>query len=360
MVFFCDVSVYESTSQAHLRVNTAPFNIASSEAGRVVKANLKIGTVVKQDSIIIELDSTAERLALEQAKAEQRALESQIIAFRTQITSAEEAMSSAAAAADADFAVAQAIAGEVKPLASASTERAEQMKRTSPGAVPQLDLLDANAQATSQNLKSGRLVLEASRTKLFHNLDLGDRKVVINNLTRLLAELDGRTSQLAVIIKSRELDLERRNIRSPIEGILANSAQLEPGSFLNKGDPITLVIPKSQPATVEADFPIKSLGQLQVGQLARVRLQSFPWTQYGELLARVSVIDQHSRAGLLRVELQITAGLPSQIPLQHGLTGLVEVTVDRVSPATLATRAIAGIIARGSAPSENINPPRLD
>ena len=44
------------------------------------------------------------------------------------------------------------------------------------------------------------------------------------------------------------------------------------------------------------------------------------------------------RDGLLRVELKLLPDLRSPIPRQHGLAGTAEITVDRVSPATLVLR----------------------
>ena len=165
-------------------------------------------------------------------------------------------------------------------------------------------------------------------------------------------QLQRRQAQLTGAIKSYQFEISKRELRSPVAGILANSSPLETGSYISLGESITLVIPLATPAVIEADFPIRSLGQLRQGQEARMRLESFPWTQFGELSSRVHLIDHHSRDGWVRVELKLDNQNLSGIPLQHGLTGLVEVTVGRLSPAALVARSLAGVVARHSIPVE--------
>jgi membrane fusion protein (multidrug efflux system) len=43
-----------------------------------------------------------------------------------------------------------------------------------------------------------------------------------------------------------------------------------------------------------------------------------------------------ARDGVIRVELRLGQEMQTAIPLQHGLPGMVEIEVERVSPATLA------------------------
>jgi membrane fusion protein (multidrug efflux system) len=88
-----------------------------------------------------------------------------------------------------------------------------------------------------------------------------------------------------------------------------------------------------------ADFPPVALGRIQPRQPARLRLDGFPWTQYGTISATVIRVVSQDDNEWLQVELAIRPNLASAIPLQRGLAGTVEVEVERVSPATLILRA---------------------
>ena len=106
------------------------------------------------------------------------------------------------------------------------------------------------------------------------------------------------------------------------------------------GEPHPIAEP--QLSVVALFHPSVALGRLRAGQLARVRFDGFPPTRYGSTPARVSHIAAELRDGRILVELTFDPGVLSRIPYQHGLTALVEIEIERVSPATLVLRS-AGV-----------------
>ena len=72
-------------------------------------------------------------------------------------------------------------------------------------------------------------------------------------------------------------------------------------------------------------------------QPARMRLQGFPWAQYGTISATVSSVGSEVRDGRVRVELLVNES-GSRIPIQHGLPGSLEVRVEYATPASLTLR----------------------
>jgi membrane fusion protein (multidrug efflux system) len=69
-----------------------------------------------------------------------------------------------------------------------------------------------------------------------------------------------------------------------------------------------------------------------------MRLDGYPWTQYGSIEAAVSHVAGEVRDGTVRVELAVSPSVAVSAPLQHGLPGSLEVEVERVSPAALVMR----------------------
>jgi membrane fusion protein (multidrug efflux system) len=101
-----------------------------------------------------------------------------------------------------------------------------------------------------------------------------------------------------------------------------------------------------------AHFPAASVERIHPGRPARIRLEGFPWTQYGALAANVADVGNEPSEGLIRVELTLAPGHASPIPLGHGLPGSAEVEVERVSPAVLVLRAAGQLLAiRGASAS---------
>src|SRR5204862_4061883 len=84
--------------------------------------------------------------------------------------------------------------------------------------------------------------------------------------------------------------------------------------------------------------PQAALGRIAPGQQAKMRLDGFPWTEYGAVPAVVTRVASEVRDGMVRVELAIDGSQPTRIPLQHGLPGSIEVTVERIAPAALVLR----------------------
>ena len=102
------------------------------------------------------------------------------------------------------------------------------------------------------------------------------------------------------------------------------------------------VVPDGMLKVVALFHPSEALGRVRPGQRARVRFDGFPWTQYGSTPARVSNVATKLRYGRVRVELSFDPGVLTEIPripYQDGLTAVVDIEIERVSPATLVLRS---------------------
>jgi hypothetical protein len=95
-----------------------------------------------------------------------------------------------------------------------------------------------------------------------------------------------------------------------------------------------------------AQFPVPAMGRLRAGQRAVMRMEGFPWMQYGTLTAHVRRVASEVRDGTVRVELELEEERPAGIPMSHGLPGSVEVEVERATPAELVLRNAGQILAR--------------
>lgn len=98
--------------------------------------------------------------------------------------------------------------------------------------------------------------------------------------------------------------------------------------------------------TVVAQFSPSVQGRIQPGQIARLRLDSYPWLQYGSVPAVVTTVPRTPRDGWLEVRLTIQEEPAPPISLDYGMTGVVEVAVEQVSPAELLLRAAGRGISR--------------
>jgi membrane fusion protein (multidrug efflux system) len=111
------------------------------------------------------------------------------------------------------------------------------------------------------------------------------------------------------------------------------------GQVLPEGGHIATIVASGDLRVVASFAPGAAFGRVRPGQRAQVRLDAFPWTEYGALQATVTEVatEQHdgqARAGGIDRELHAR-----RIPLQHGQPGSVDIRVDEATPASLVLRA---------------------
>jgi membrane fusion protein (multidrug efflux system) len=109
---------------------------------------------------------------------------------------------------------------------------------------------------------------------------------------------------------------------------------------MREGDKLAAVVPTGDLRIVASFQPADALGRIQPGQPARLRLDGFPWTEYGSIIATVTHVGSEVRDQRIRVELAVNPHSANRIPMQHGLPGTVQVEVERISPASLLLRVV--------------------
>ena len=213
------------------------------------------------------------------------------------------------------------------------------------------------AAAERRRLAAAQLALDAEFRKVADEAK-ARRHTGTADIERLNYELtslagDYTTTQAVISRLSREL--EQRVILAAVSGRLADVLPFHVGSYVSEGQRLAAIVPDGALGIV-ADFaPASTMGRVKVGQAAVLRLDGFPWAQFGVLAARVTKVDGEVRDNLVRVELSVEARTDGGLRLQHGLPGTVEVSVERVTPAVLTLRAAGVMLAdRASPPQPSI------
>ena len=155
-----------------------------------------------------------------------------------------------------------------------------------------------------------------------------------------MVQLDGEIATRLETVRRFQYDISQRRIVAPVAGHVAEVANLRAGSVVKEGDKLGAVVPEGQLRAVAQFPPPAALGRILIGQSAQLRLDGFPWTQYGSVSARVASVAHEPRDGLIRVEFAVDPRSAPRIPFQLGLPGTIEVAVERASPATFVLRTI--------------------
>jgi multidrug resistance efflux pump len=339
-LFFARVALYEVTDTARLEVDSAVHPVDSPVSGRVVATHLGMGADVQAGDVLVEFDSKTERLQLNEEQAQLSTLTAQLDVMLREIAAESQSLGQTQQATP--FALAQARARHQEAEATAR-QAVEEVKRLTTlhaqGLVSELMLLRGKADVDKGRAAADALQLEVSRLEKDQGSKETDRKAHIENLRRQVASLEGDAGTRRATVERLQHEIDRRLVRAPASGRLGEISELRVGGVVREGEKLGAVLPAGTIRAVAEFLPSSALGRIRSGQRARLRLEGFPWTEYGGVSATVSNVAGEPRSGRVRVELEINSDPASAIPLQHGLPGTVEVEVERVSPAVLLLRA---------------------
>jgi multidrug resistance efflux pump len=340
------VPLYETSTIARLEATDAAHPVDARMLGRVVSVNLTVGRAVRRGDILVELEADAERLALSEAGRRVEALGPQIAAVRQEIVAEEQAVDADRRASFMARDEQRAAVREAEASLGIANEEARQLARLrADGVISEIEHARARAEAERRKAMAESATAAIARIETDQATRESDRRVRIQRLRGTLTVLEGDLATAGAAAKRFEYEVERRVLRAPTDGRIAEAADLRVGAVVEEGDRLAAIVPES-PLRVVAQFaPASAIGRVRVGQPARVRLIGFPWAEYGSLQARVTAVADELRDGLVRVELGV-GSLPATVPLSHALPGSVEIEVERVRPAWLVFRSLGGLLTR--------------
>jgi len=140
-----------------------------------------------------------------------------------------------------------------------------------------------------------------------------------NDVGRELREIDSKLGELSERKIAAEDQLRRVDIRAPQSGRVLQLSVHTVGGVIGAGDAILLIVPDRDELSIDVRVAPADIDQLQVGQLARLRLLAINQATTPELLGMVSRISADSqsdqRTGLSFYLVRIAIDEESQMSL---------------------------------------------
>ena len=344
------VVVYALGERARVEVRYAAHPIDTSAAGRIVALNLSLGRHVAAGEILLELDDENLRFDLAETKARRASIPAQLEAIDQQIAAKQAALINRQHGFDA---ARQEENARMRQADAAAQYSQNEVKRTktlrNAGFASEQTLARDESEALSRRLEADAQDAAWKRRMSELAVDTANVAADLAALKRSSAGLQGDRNALMAAVQSLEHQIELRKLRAPVAGEIGEIGPLQVGRVVQQGTHVAVVVPE-QALWVVADFaPANAVGRIKRQQTGRLRLDGFPWAQYGSIPLTVTGVGTDASEGRIRVELRIDGKSSPAIPLQHGLPGTVEVEVERISPFEMATRA-AGRLVHGPTP----------
>jgi len=351
-LFFGSVTVYEISRSARVEVRSAPHRVAALVAGKVVSTSLLIGREVRAGDVLVELDASSEKSHLAEEEARLAAIPARISSMRREVEARERLRRD-----DQNSAVATAEVSRLKVReADAALELARSTeqrlaKLNSGGWASSVDTQRAANEAVRAGASRDSIISDVRRIEFDGAARTHMHDAEIETLARSILELESAAAVSRATIAGLRARIEKHLVRAPINGRIGDVVPLSTGAYVAEGAPLAAVVPADDLIVVAEFSPSLTLGRVRPGQKAQLRLDAFPWAQFGSVPATVTRVASEIRDNLVRVELAPDIVPTSGIVMQHGLLGSVEVSVEHAAPAALVLRAGGLLLSNPSAPA---------
>jgi multidrug efflux pump subunit AcrA (membrane-fusion protein) len=148
-------------------------------------------------------------------------------------------------------------------------------------------------------VRKGQVLLQLDRTKIRAGLDAvrGSLRTSEREWEQLRAtgaplndvlEAEGRVLRLRGDIPSAEEALAQTAVTAPVGGVLTELAVRGEGAVLQPGQTVGAVAPEGAPLVARAYLPNRDIGWVRPGLPAKLKLDAFPFQDYGTVPGTVS------------------------------------------------------------------------
>jgi membrane fusion protein (multidrug efflux system) len=344
--FLARVSLYELSESARVEVAAASHPVEAPVAARIVATHVTLGQHVDAGDLLLELEARTEALELEEERSTRAANQSELTELHQEIDSEREALARSTKAAQLELQESRAALREAEAATKFAEKNFSSIKLLNEQGLKSGNDLDKAESELEQAkaVEEGRRVAVSRRDQELA-VERRDRASRIERLERQLSQIEGAINTSERAEERLGVELEKRAIRATVAGTIGDFAGLRIGAYVAAGDKLCAIVPGGDGHRVVAEFePAKAMGRIRPGQPARLRLDGYPWAQYGLVKARVSSVASEVRDGFVRVELGIEPEVPAGIVLEHGLPGELEVEVETASPAMLVLRSVGKVV----------------
>lgn len=357
--------------------------VQSADGGVVRSIRVRDGQRVRAGEVLIELDPTVSGAEQAQAASALQTARVQAAQARALLGYARTGRLSFVAPADTPAAVAatqqqllRATTAEyAAKLAELEQRRAEAQALASQAGrevakltetLPLLEERVAKRRILAEKGYSSKLIqLELEQQQMVHRSEIG---VQADSRRRYAATVASAAAQIAALketfvreaatslakaqdeiaLRTEELTkADQRSrlqaLRSPVDGTVQQLSVAAPGAVVKPADPIMVVVPEGGALVAEVLIANKDVGHVRVGQAVEVKLEAFPFTDYGTVPGRLMQLSrdaiQDEKLGLVfqaRVQLDepvastgarrliVAPGLAATADIKTGTRRIVE------------------------------------
>jgi hemolysin D len=320
-----------ATAQGKVVPNDRTKTIQPVETATVKAIHVTDGLAVKAGDILIELDATTAQADMDRVAGDLDAARLQVARGRAMLVALDTGRSPvlvrSAAVNEATFVEAQRLlAGQ---MAEASARRSRIDAETSKREAEMLSMqalvrkleqtlpLAKERAKDFKNLVDQKFVsrhgyLEREQARIEQEADLANLRSRLKEIEAALREAQGQRAEVAAELRrsnmdsinegqqkvaALEQDLLKANVRgesmrlvSPVNGTVQQLAVHTVGGVVTPAQPLMIIVPRDNVLEVEAFLQNKDIGFVKQNQDAEVKIETFQYTKYGTIKAKVTSV----------------------------------------------------------------------
>lgn len=331
--------------------------------GKVVRISIQEGQVVKTGQVLMELDAELAHKEVERLEQLLQSSKLELVQTQALLDQAKSEVATRALIAQNGMqmqkvAITQAqnnatnhqtLLDQFQTDASAQQER---LQRLAPlmkqGAISEENVFVAEQQlrdrqrsitehqnSLQQNLaEANRLQIELDQKQAEFRQSQLESQQQIQQLAVKITELQAKVEETQVLLETAKAKLNQHSLNASVDGVVTALNIRRPGVYVQPEQAIVEIAPQGKPLVLSTFLPSAEAGFVKIGMPVHVKLDAYPYQEYGVFPGTVTSISPDSKPDdklgqVYRVEIALNRNFVNAkgepIPLKAGQTGSAEI-----------------------------------
>lgn len=312
-------------------------NVVKTYSGGTVKSiNVTEGDFVEQGDVLIELDTEALEIDVNQLQNQRKILETQLDIYKKIIDGSDLSAVKISDYSDDIKPYIQAIldsdTGYRNSLANCENEKAsaEINKEIAELQLEQYRSSGSERQIKAQELSVQQYTLEVNNAELQLSDINAQYSLQVNSN---ISDINSKIDEINTNLEKYRLSTEYQNITAPVSGYVNSVGVNTLGETVTSAQQLVTIVPNNTPNEMICYVMNTDIADVKLGMEAEVKLEAYPYNKYGTVKGTVKYISPSSFANeqlgsVYIVKLELDSD-NKKIRIISGLSGSVEIKTDK-------------------------------
>lgn len=307
-----------------LRPSGEVVKVNPSEMGRVSRVNVREGSTVRAGDVLFELDTEladkeVERLEtiLQSQFAQKLQLQSLVTQVKLEVQTKSaiaqteiESQQAALSQQQTVIASRRVLISQLEADAQAQADRLERLRGfVEEGAIAREMLFqgESGLRDRQRSITETQGALQQTQAEVHRlNVGLAQKKVEaqqarlqaqhqVEQMQLQMTELQAKINETKVMLATAKASRKQRFIYSPASGTILTLVVKNRGEVLQPGQNIAEIAPKGIPLVLSTVLPNREVGFVKVGMPVKVKLDAYPYQDYGVIAGKVMSISPDTK-----------------------------------------------------------------